>query len=147
MFVVTQIADKLDLQKSSSSCSHISQTLPDLLHRQTSHLILPHAAAMPDRNSIRPSMRESNYIEAYIVWQCDSREVSVGPEVVFKYTLVSSHEDSLHSHFMCWYSSNVFNQWPVWLLLLPAFRTSASHSTPALSSMEEVCHVRQQIHS
>jgi hypothetical protein len=42
-----------------------------------------------------------DYLKSYTVWQCDSREVSVGPEVVFKYTLVSSHEDSFHSRFMC----------------------------------------------
>jgi hypothetical protein len=58
-------------------------------------------------------MTESNKIEAYIVWQCDSREVIVGPEVVFKYTLVSSHEDSFHSRFMCSYNNDIFNQWPV----------------------------------
>ena len=46
-------------------------------------------------------MTEPNYIEAYNVWQCDSREVTLGPEEVLKYTLVSSHEDSFHSHFMC----------------------------------------------
>lgn len=46
-------------------------------------------------------MTEPNKIQAYVVWQCDSREVTVGPEVVFKYMLVSSHEDSFHSRFMC----------------------------------------------
>jgi len=92
-------------------------------------------------------MAESNNIESYIVWQCDSREITVGPEVVFKCTLVSSHEDSFHSHFMCSYSNDIFNQWPVSLMPLPAFHMSASHSTSALSSKEEVCHVRQQIHS
>ena len=46
-------------------------------------------------------MTESNEIESYIVWQCDSREVAVDPEEVFNYTLVSSHEVSFHSCFMC----------------------------------------------
>jgi hypothetical protein len=147
IFVITQFVEKLDWQKSSISCSHSSQTLPHLLHRPTSHLVLPHAIAIPNCSSAQPSMAESNNIESYIVWQCDSREVIVGPEVVFKYMSVSSHEDSFHSRFICLYNNNIFTQWPVSLLPLLAFRTSSSHLTSALSSMEEVCHVRQQIHS